>query len=70
MNKPKYQIGQKVWNINCSKASEEEVTGIAFYKDNFVYSLELMEYEEKLLITRWVGEYLLFPTKEELTKSL
>lgn len=63
MNKPKYNIGDKVWKIYDSKAKEFTVYGVGTFKGKFEYQLSddgSFLYEEKELFT----------SKEEIIKQL
>lgn len=64
--KPKYEIGEKVWMIDDSKAVEKEIVAIRKNYKDFDY------YFSNELFFRVVGvpETNLFPTKEDLIKSL
>lgn len=69
--KNKYNIGDKVWFIEqfTTVVVEHTVRGIILNRINnwIEYSFE----ESPLrMYTRWYKESLLFPTKEELLKSL
>ena len=72
MTQPKYQLGQKVWIIDGNKVVEREIKAIAVngYK-KIVYSFEEAgdgyDYYERSIN---IQENKLFPTKEELIKSL
>ncbi len=72
MTTPKYNIGDKVWLIEDGKAVEKEVCGVMVFKE----ALESEKVMYRLEIARWTDHIFqaeesdLFPTKEELIKSL
>lgn len=75
--KPKYEIGQKVYFISRSGVIEDKIFGI--FQDYvivhnetehyFMYCFE-METVVKYGVDNWTKESLVFPSKEELIKSL
>ena len=74
MNKPKYQIGQKVWRIYASKCEEIEITGIHRFELRDSWNIKKIEFryskEDSAEKWSWIREDDLFPTKEDLIKSL
>ena len=71
MNKPKYQIYDKVWMLVYSKVKQQEIRGIfdvkkqGYEKGGIKYSF-LDEPKDH----SWIIESDLFPTKEDLIASL
>jgi len=73
MNQPKYQIGQKVWRVRWGgsdgfKIKKVSINGMLFTKrGRWEYCHDIpSEYSEAY----WCQEKQLFPSKEELIKSL
>ena len=70
MQKPKYQIGDKVWRIYDAKAKEETIYGAVALKQGLGYYFEEEESIGNVESYKWFDENKLFPSKEELIKSL
>lgn len=74
MNKPKYQIGDKVWMINkiSHKAEYHEVRGVVYgavtlAKEQWLYCLGVGMIDD---CNKWYSDDQLFPSKQELLNSL
>lgn len=71
--KHKYHIGDKAWKIDQGKAIEVEIYGVAIYQTfsntepKYIYSTRV---SSSYQVTMSTSESDLFPTKEELIKSL
>ena len=67
-NEPKYHIGQEVWVIYCDIFMIREIVGIynPEQSGSFVYAFE----SNPSIVSYWVAEHKIFPTKEELINSL
>ncbi len=73
MTQPKYKIGEKVWILYDNKPIKARITAIAerrgLLKDTFHYSFTIVKNNESGN-WRMFLESSLFPTKEDLIKSL
>ena len=72
---PKYQIGQEVWRIQNRKAIEELIIGLVLPNKKLKEVVYYVDSSERFrdgtpTITGWIQEELLFPSREELIKSL
>lgn len=71
MNKPKYNIGDKVWRIYAATAKELVVEGVLkTSKDEWMYWVDLDTARTNGDISGWQKERYIYPSKEELIKSL
>ena len=62
----KYNIGDEVWFLHQNKAVLGKIEQIStLYREEYA-----KPYEEYYLFNDWYGIELLYPTKEELLKSL
>lgn len=70
----KYNIGQKVWFMWDNKATQREIIGVAVHIEGDLqaeeYEVEHLEGEDGVLYGLTLKLEDLFPTKEELIKSL
>lgn len=70
----KYDIGQEVWFMWDNKATQREIIGVAVHKEYDLqaeeYDIEHLEGEDGVLYGLTLKLEDLFPTKEELLKSL
>jgi len=80
MKEQKYKIGEKVWLMNNNKISEIMVTGVLklsygeYGEDRmwnpFYYAFRTTEGLTDFKESKWFHEENIFPTKEELIKTL
>lgn len=66
----KYNIGQEVYYKRFGEIYELEIKGVKFTKKPPIYLTEYYVVEKGDNVTMCIAEELLFPTKEELLKSL